>query len=146
MSADDVSRLDLTKRDIYPVWAKDVLRFGDTDRLGHINNAVFCTFFETGRVAALFPGGISFVPAGVSWVLRRITLDYQGEIHWPNEVHIGTVVTQIGTTSVQFGQGLFVDGACRATAETVTVLMDLNTRKSTPIPHETRAALIRQMV
>jgi acyl-CoA thioester hydrolase len=56
------------------------------------------------------------------------------------------VVTQIGTTSVQFGQGLFVDGACRATAETVTVLMDLNTRKSTPIPHETRAALIRQMV
>ena len=145
MAADDTIPPDLTDRAIYPVWAKDVLRFGDTDRLGHINNAGFCTFFETGRVAALFPGGESFAPVGATWVLRRIALDYQSEIHWPNAVHIGTVVARVGNTSVQFGQGLFVDDTCRATAETVTVLMDLKTRKSTPIPDETRAVLAKMM-
>lgn len=34
----------------YPLHSRDKLRYGDTDRQGHINNAVFATFFETGRV------------------------------------------------------------------------------------------------
>ena len=32
------------------VWTEDVLRFGDTDANGHINNALFATLCESGRV------------------------------------------------------------------------------------------------
>jgi acyl-CoA thioester hydrolase len=32
------------------VWTSDVIRFGDTDAYGHVNNAVFATFCESGRV------------------------------------------------------------------------------------------------
>ena len=32
--------------DHYPFWTEEKLRNADTDRLGHVNNAVFATFFE----------------------------------------------------------------------------------------------------
>ena len=38
----------------YPLQSTDKLRYGDTDRQGHINNAVFATYLETGRVEMLF--------------------------------------------------------------------------------------------
>ena len=34
--------------------AYDKLRYGDTDRQGHVNNAVFATFMETGRVELIY--------------------------------------------------------------------------------------------
>ena len=31
--------------DLYPFWTEEKLRNADTDRQGHVNNAVFATFF-----------------------------------------------------------------------------------------------------
>ena len=38
----------------YPIHATDKLRYADTDRQGHVNNACFATFLETGRVECLY--------------------------------------------------------------------------------------------
>ncbi len=38
----------------FPVVTTDKLRYCDTDRQGHVNNAVFLTFLETGRVELLY--------------------------------------------------------------------------------------------
>ena len=35
----------------FPIQAFDKLRYADTDRQGHVNNANFSTFLETGRVS-----------------------------------------------------------------------------------------------
>jgi acyl-CoA thioester hydrolase len=35
----------------YPHRVDDVIRYGDLDPQGHVNNAVFSTYFESGRVA-----------------------------------------------------------------------------------------------
>ena len=35
----------------YPHQITDNIRFGDLDPQGHVNQAVFLTYFETGRVA-----------------------------------------------------------------------------------------------
>ena len=40
----------------YALHAFDKLRYGDTDRQGHVNNAVYATLFETGRVELLYDG------------------------------------------------------------------------------------------
>ena len=40
------------------VWTEDVLRFGDTDANGHINNALFATLCESGRSPRAFPGKV----------------------------------------------------------------------------------------
>jgi acyl-CoA thioester hydrolase len=48
--AKDTDKPDLAKIDFHSHWARDVLRYADTDRQGHVNNAVFATFLESGRV------------------------------------------------------------------------------------------------
>jgi acyl-CoA thioester hydrolase len=45
-----VSFDDAAWRDAYPSVTYDKVRYADTDRQGHVNNAVFATFLETGRV------------------------------------------------------------------------------------------------
>lgn len=134
--------LDLTDPATFKAWSRDIVRFGDTDALGHVNNAVYATFFESGRLTVLMPGGKRTAPDGRAWVAAKVELQYRAEVHWPAEIAVGTTVLRLGRSSARFGQGLFVGGTCRATAEVITVMIDTTTRKSAEIPEETRAALM----
>ena len=40
---------EITKISYYAHWTKESVRYNDTDRQGHVNNAVFVTFLEAGR-------------------------------------------------------------------------------------------------
>ena len=138
----EIDSEDLTTISYYAHWTKESVRYNDTDRQGHVNNAVFVTFLEAGRVSLLYnPKEKVLAPEGTSFVLANLVLNFRAELHWPSEVHIGTTVTSIGRSSVTFGQGLFVGGNCVATARTVLVLIDDTTRKSWPLPEQTREEL-----
>jgi acyl-CoA thioester hydrolase len=131
----------LADRAVYKSWWRDVIRYGDTDRQGHVNNAVFATFLESGRVRFLYDPSNDMPPPGSGFVIAQMLVDFREELHWPGEVEIGTVVLKIGRSSVSLGQGLFSGERCVATAETVLVLMDDKTRRSTPFPDATRRRL-----
>jgi acyl-CoA thioester hydrolase len=133
---------DLTKTGTYAHWARDVLRYSDTDRQGHVNNAVFATFLETGRVSIFHDPQRKLIPPGGAFVIARLTLDYRAEVFWPNDIAIGTAVKELGRSSITFAQGLFVDDQCVATAETVIVFIDKATRKSQPLTDEMRGRLM----
>jgi acyl-CoA thioester hydrolase len=130
----------------FPSHNFDKLRYGDTDRQGHINNAVFSTLFETGRVGVIHDGEAPLLGPGFSFVLARIAIDYKAELLWPGRVEIGTGVKSIGNSSVTFLQALFQDGKLAATAQSVVVQVDMVTRKSAPLPAEARARLTGMMV
>ena len=133
---------DVAKVSYYVHWTKESVRYNDTDRQGHVNNAVFVTFLEAGRVSLLYnPKEEALTPEGTSFVLANLVLNFRGEILWPSEVRIGTTVSRIGNSSVTFCQGLFVGDNCVATAQTVLVLIDNATRKSRPLPDQTRQEL-----
>lgn len=131
----------LIDRSQYRLWATDTARYGDTDRQGHINNTAFSIFLETGRVGLFFDPAHPFVPSGCAIVIARLLLEYRAELHWGGPIEIGTKVLVIGRSSFTLGQGIFQDGICAATASTVLVLQDESTRKSTPLPPQTRARL-----
>jgi acyl-CoA thioester hydrolase len=38
----------------FPVKTFDKIRYSDTDRQGHVNNSIFSSFLETGRVEILY--------------------------------------------------------------------------------------------
>ena len=118
--------------DGYPARSYDKLRYGDTDRQGHVNNAVFGTFFETGRVEMILADGAPLTEAGQSFVLARIEIDLVAEILWPGTVEIGSRVTRIGRSSIGIEQALFQNGRLSAKATSVVVLVDDATRRSTP--------------
>lgn len=133
----------LTLRSTFPIWAQDKLRYGDTDRQGHVNNAVFSTFFETGRVSLLLDPTEPIIPPGCSFVIARITIDYRREVHWPGLIDIGSGVLTLGRSSFTVGQGAFKGEECVATAESVLVMMDLATGKPTPLTEKLRQRLSR---
>ena len=133
---------DLTKTGSYAHWTRDVLRYSDVDRQGHVNNAVFATFLETGRVSLFYDPQRKLIPAGGAFVIARLILNYRAEVFWPNDIKIGTAVKQLGRSSLTFVQGLFVGDQCVATAETVLVFIDKATRKSQPLTDEMRGQLM----
>lgn len=123
----------------------DIIRFGDLDPQGHVNNTAFATFFETGRVMFLRePGNAmrnALYPDDATSVLARLDISFLRELHWPGTVEIGTGIAEIGRSSFTFLQAIFSNGQCASTARATMVMIDANTRKARALPDETRARL-----
>ncbi|HKX07271.1 MAG TPA: thioesterase family protein [Stellaceae bacterium] len=130
-----------TERGSYAIWTYDKLRYGDTDRQGHVNNAVFATFFESGRVMFLFDEKLNLAGPDAKFAAVRLEIDFRAELFYPGRVDIGTRVLGIGRTSFRLGQGVFNGDTCAATSETVLVQMDGATRKAKPLAPQLRAWL-----
>ncbi|HZB91430.1 MAG TPA: thioesterase family protein, partial [Stellaceae bacterium] len=114
------------------------LRYGDTDRQGHVNNAVFATFCESGRVSFLYDEKLDLRGPDANFVIVRLELDFRAELFYPGTVDIGTRVLSIGRSSFRLGQGIFKGDLCAATAECVMVLVDDNTRRAMPLRPQLR--------
>jgi acyl-CoA thioester hydrolase len=121
--------------------AYDKLRYGDTDRQGHVNNAVYATFFETGRVELIYKEDERLLEEGFSFVIAKLDINYIAEVLWPGTVEIGTRVTRVGRSSVNMQQAVFQNGRLCASAEAVVVHFDQVTRKSHPFSEVQRAKL-----
>lgn len=121
------------KYEDFPLKAHDKIRYADTDRQGHVNNAVFSTFFETGRAEMVYDEETSIVEDRTSFVIASMKVDYMNEIKWPGQVNIGTCVTKIGNSSIHLYQQLFYNEEIVARAETVIVQVDDATAKSKPL-------------
>lgn len=120
--------------DDYPLRTHDKLRYGDTDRQGHVNNVVFATLFETGRMELVYDRSVPIPEPGSAFVIARLAIDFIGELLWPGRVDIGTRVCGFGRSSARLEQVLFQNDRCAATAESVVVLTDQATRRSRPLP------------
>ena len=114
----------------FPLRTFDKLRYGDTDRQGHVNNAVFATLLETGRVEMVYDAQRPLIDPGCAFVIARLELDFIDEMLWPGRVDIGTRVKSIGRSSLTVEQALFQNNRLVAWAETVLVQVDETTRKS----------------
>jgi acyl-CoA thioester hydrolase len=126
--------VETLKYEDYPVQTSDKIRYADTDRQGHVNNAVFATFLETGRVEILYDPAQPLTDVDSEFVIAKLVLNFKSDIRWPGTIRIGTRIASVGRSSVTLEQGLFQNDRCVATAETVIVLMDQRTRKSRPLP------------
>ena len=125
----------------FPGRASDNIRFGDHDGQGHVNNAVFATYFETGRVLLLRDREHPINVPGTTSVVARLDINFLKELRWPGTVGIGTGTAEIGRSSYVFAQALFRDGVCVATARATLVMIDAETRKARQLPVEVVARL-----
>jgi acyl-CoA thioester hydrolase len=130
-----------TERSSYTSWAMDKLRLGDTDRQGHVNNAIFATFAETGRIEFMRDDLLKLDRNGLGFVVVRVEIDFRGELHWPGTVDIGTRLLAVGRTSWRLEHGIFSGARCVATSVSVMVTIDAATRRPTPLPEVLRTWL-----
>jgi acyl-CoA thioester hydrolase len=66
----------------------------------------------------------------------RLDIHFRAELRWPGTIEMGLGVTKFGRTSVTFDQVVFSEGKCVASAQSVSVLIDENTRKPTRLISE----------
>ena len=125
----------------YKHWTSINLRYGDTDRQGHINNAVYCTLYESGRVSFLFDEDRAVAGENSAYVIAKLSLDYLKEMHFPGTVEVGSKIIALGRSSFTVGQAAFLKGVCCSTAESVIVHVDSATGKSAPISEAFRQHL-----
>lgn len=110
------------------------LRFSDTDAVGHVNNAIFATLFEAGRVEVLFGEQHPKLSPNTQFVIAKLTIDFLGELNWPGDVVVGSSISRVGNSSFDLSQALFSNEKCVATSSSVIVVMDETTRRSSPLP------------
>ena len=120
----------------FPYRLTDNVRFADLDPNQHVNNAVYATYFETGRVTLVKDGSFGLTPPGLGWMLVRLDIHFRAELRWPGTIEMGLGVSKFGRTSVTFDQVVFSEGKCVASAQSVTVLIDETMRKPTPLTEE----------
>ena len=91
--------------DDYTVTLPITPRFGDSDLPGHVNNAVYLTFFESGRVEywARFTGNKGF--EDWPFILARTEIDFLAEAFPGQALTQGIRVSRIGTKSFDFDDG-----------------------------------------
>lgn len=122
----------------FPFWTEEKLRIQDTDLNGHVNNASIAALCEAGRGEII--SAVAGIPRerALGSALRRVTIEYLAEVHYPGVVRIGSAIAKVGNSSITIAQSLFENGRCFATAESVIVFTDRATRRSAPMPEEWR--------
>jgi len=114
-----------------------VVRFRDIDSMGHVNNAVFLTYFEEGRKAFLSEVLDIVNPADYPFILAHIDCDFLKPVKLGDNLVLFVWIGEIGeksfafryqlvdrnTTSVIYGKG-----------ESVMVYFDYRTNRTIPIP------------
>ena len=123
----------------YPHRVRDIIRFADLDPQGHVNNAVFATYFETGRVAMFRNPDLGIGVDNATFVLVRQEIDFLRELHWPGDVEIGTALAELGRSSFVVVQTIFKDGVCAAAGRATLVMLDTKTRRARPLTPEAMA-------
>lgn len=122
------------------------IRFKDTDRIGHVNNANYLTYFEQGRVEyfnTVFQRNINWEQQG--FVLARTELNHVLPVYLQDRIYVGTRVAKLGNKSLTVANVLFkvendVVTEC-ANGVGILVAMDYTTHQSIELP-----ALWRQLI
>jgi acyl-CoA thioester hydrolase len=125
----------------YRYWVDERVRFADLDLLGHVNNKAYCTYAESCRAAFLRHTGMWDGESGRQGVVIRLEINYLQELHYPAELRVGLRVLKLGASSFTVGLGIFSGERCVATAITVIVRIDAQTRAKVTLSDDERGAL-----
>ncbi|HEX8642757.1 MAG TPA: thioesterase family protein [Allosphingosinicella sp.] len=131
-------------RAAYRVWREIGTRWADNDAYGHVNNTVFCQWFDTAVNAWLIEAGLLDVTAGdpIGLVVET-ACRYAAPLSYPEPVEVGLAVERLGQSSVRYRLGVFAKGSDEAAAEGffVHVYVGRETRRPVALPERWRRVL-----
>lgn len=122
-----------------------VVRFRDCDLMGHVNNAVYFTYFEQCRLAWYESfGGLEAFP-GVTTVVAHAECDYRAPAFSGDELEIAATLTHLGTSAFTASYAITNarTGQKIAEGKTTSVSVDPHTHRPVPLPQVTRDLFAR---
>lgn len=122
------------------------MRWNDMDALGHVNNAIYITYFETAR-------GLFMMKACPQWdwhrdmfLIGNVNVNFHKELLLTSQnvrVHVRT--SKIGTKSFVLEYAITSDKngetIIHATGTTTQIMFDMQTRKTIEVPDWVRESL-----
>ena len=138
MRAQPPSRTD------YHTFRTITTRWMDNDVYGHVNNAVYYSFFDTAVSGFLVGAGlVDYNDGAVIGLAVESQCSYFAPISFPQTVTGGIRVDRLGTSSVRYGVGIFrdEDDTAAAAGHFVHVYVDKSTRRPVPLADSMRSAL-----
>ena len=119
-------------------------RFSDMDGMGHVNNAVFLTYFEEARMAYWMHVMGRKDLSGMDMILARVEVDFRSPLMAPQTVEVGVGCASIGRTSFVLEQDMHEVSTGRLVAEARKVLVhyDYASLRAVPITPEMRAMIL----
>ena len=117
------------------------VRFGDTDALGHVNNAGFAQYAEAGRLDFFAQFGVDVT----SIILANLNIDFRNQVRFGEQLDIQTSVERVGHTSVTLLQTVHANGRVAAEIRSVIVLYDYEQRSPRAIPAPLREQFDRYL-
>ena len=119
-------------------------RWMDNDAYGHINNAVYYSFFDTAVNRYLIEHNVlDVLKSEIIGLVIETQCKYFSPIVFPDLIHVGMKVTHLGTSSVKYEVAIFKndDDIASALGHFVHVYVDRKSNKSTRIPQNVRTVL-----
>ena len=117
------------------------VRYSDYDTKGHVNNAIFLTYFEMARARAWIDGlgGDADFP----FILAEATIQYRSQARIGDPLEIEIVTSEIRTKAWVWSYVIRDARDERVVAEgrTVQVAYDYGAHRTMPIPEEILAKL-----
>lgn len=113
--------------------------FRDLDAMGHVNNAVFFTYFEWGRTLLWFDLAGRKRPHDIGFIVARAECDFRHQLGM-EPIEIRVRIGEMRTTSLDFVYEIHQQNAQQiaATGKVVVVLYDWNRQSKMPISDEFR--------
>jgi acyl-CoA thioester hydrolase len=126
----------------YPI---DV-RFSDLDAIGHVNNAVYLTYFEMARIAYWLQVTQRTQISDLDMILARAEVDYRSPLLFGESIEVGVGCTSLGRSSFVLELDAHERASGRLVAECRKTLVyyDFTAGAKKPLTDEIRALLHAQ--
>ena len=122
------------------------IRFSDLDLFGHVNNAVYLTYFEEARVAYFNEVvGYDYDWSTEGVILARVEIDFVIPVHFKDEVFIRTKCCRMGNKSFDLAYEMFIvieeKEIMLSSATSVMVMYNYKEKKSILVSEEWKVKL-----
>lgn len=129
----------------FPYTVPITVSFSDLDALGHVNNAIYLTYFEHARIGY----GLQLIGStsldALAFIVAEATVTYLRPAFYAEQLEVGVRISEIGTKSFVMEYGLHrrTDRELLARGRTVQVWFNYQTSRSEAVPDSFRAAVAR---
>jgi acyl-CoA thioester hydrolase len=131
----------------YPSVVSIPVLWGDMDAFQHVNNTASIKWFESSRIKLLENPEFTALlkTEGVAPILASVSCSYRRQLHYPDTVHVGSRVSQLGRSSMTLQHALVSEEQNRIASdgESVIVCFDYRTQKPVRISDALRDAVAR---
>ncbi|KPV42097.1 acyl-CoA thioesterase [Alicyclobacillus ferrooxydans] len=125
---------------------KVVVRFGECDGLGHVNNGTYFTYMEDARmdIFRLFNPSLNLDTWNL--IVASTRCDFLAQVSYAEELTISTWISKLGNSSFVVDHALQKsDGTYAARGQAVMLAYDYDQQKPASLWPEVRAALSEHM-